>query len=95
MDLCDLLSLDTIEAASGLTQRGYWCVSRTSPREMSSAAQLLTGTREREHFGKQFQKSENLTFSCKGICLAEPRSSAVHQRRPQMLKMALLIHFIA
>lgn len=79
-DLCVHPSLGIIETASGLTQCGHWCVSRTSPREMSSPPYLLTGTRGGGHLEKQLQKLESLTFSRKGICLAEPRSSAVHQR---------------
>ena len=95
MDLCDCLSLDTIETASGLTQCGRWFVSRTSPRDMSSPPHLLTGIRGGGHLEKQLQKLESLTFACTGICLAEPCSSAVHQRPTQMLKMAFLIHFPA
>lgn len=89
LDLCDRLSLDTIETASGLTQQ---CVSRTTPRKMSSPPHLLIGTRG---FRKTTLKLECLTFSCKGTCPAEPHSRAVHQRPTLMLKTAFLIHFAA
>lgn len=59
---------------------------------MSSSPHLLTETRGGKHLEKQLQKLESLTVSCKGICLAEPHSSAAHQRPAQTLKRAFLIH---
>lgn len=58
---------------------------------MSSSPQRLTGTRGGKRLEKQLQKLESLRVSCKGICLAEPRSSTAHQRPTRMLKRAFLI----